>query len=103
MAPGVVYHSKLHGVDDPRHHEVDTQEKAGALLSSAFTGIGLLSAVVTFNTPMTSNNYAISIIGEDSRNWQIQSKTVNGFRILTNSAVVLVGNVFWIARLVNDP
>ena len=103
MSPGVVYHGKLHGVDDPRHHKVNTQEKAGIVAPGAFVGIGLKSYAVVFNKLMSSNNYAVSIVGEDNRNWQIQAKSVAGFTIQTNSAVVPVGNTFWFARLVNDP
>jgi len=76
--------------------------KAGIVVSGSFIGIPR-KATIAFATVMPSANYAIAISSEASRNFVIESKTVNGFVINTGSAAVLVGNTFWIARLVNNP
>lgn len=50
---------------------------------------------VTFDNPYTNNNYSISIIGDDLRAWSISNKQFTGFKIMSNSTTVPVGNVYW--------
>lgn len=51
--------------------------------------------VVTFDNPYTNNNYSISVIGDDLRAWSISNKQFTGFKIMSNSTTVPVGNVYW--------
>ena len=80
----------------------ETNKKAGIVASGSFAGVPR-KATVTFNTAMPDNNYAISIMGEDSRNFSIESKVAGSFVINSNSAVAMTGNTFWIVRVINDP
>ncbi len=69
---------------------------ASQISNTSFNGTPL-TASVTFTTPFTDNNYAISIEGDDSRTWTVQSKTTSGFTINSNSSIALTGPVYWIA------
>jgi len=75
--------------------------KAGAIAPSAFTGTPSSSAI-TFVTPMATANYGVSVIGGDARSWTIDSKTVNGFTINSNSTVTLTTSASWIAAPANN-
>lgn len=76
--------------------------KAGAIAPSAFSGTPSSSAI-TFVTPMATANYGVSVIGGDARSWTIDSKTVNGFTINSNSIVALTTSASWIAAPANNP
>jgi hypothetical protein len=71
-------------------------QKNGLVSGSTFAG-SPLTASVNFTSSFFNNNYVIVITGEDARMWSIQSKTVNGFIINSNSSVAIAGNVFWMA------
>lgn len=68
--------------------------KAGIVTGGSFAGNPKIFAVV-FSTSFDDNNYAIDIVGEDSRAWSIQTKTAAGFTINSQSNTALAGNVFW--------
>jgi hypothetical protein len=59
------------------------------------------SASITFLNSYT-NNYGVSVIGEDSRAWSISGKSSTGFTIDSNSSVGLTGAVYWIATPFNS-
>jgi hypothetical protein len=69
--------------------------KSGLVNGASFSGTTLEYAV-TFSQPMSSNLYAISIIGEDARTWSISNKGQSGFTIHSNSSTLLNGDVYWI-------
>lgn len=75
--------------------------KAGAISPSAFSGTPS-SSIITFTTPMSTANYGVSVIGGDARSWTIDSKTVNGFTINSNSTVTLTTSASWIAAPANN-
>ena len=81
---------------------VDPNKKAGIVAGGSFAG-NPKKFIVTFNTAMPNNNYAISVLSEDSRNWTVESKAAAGFTMNANSNLVFANNVFWIARQINDP
>jgi len=70
--------------------------KANVILSGAFSGLPQ-TATVIFSTPFASNDYMVTVTGEDSRSWTIESKTATGFTINSNSKIALSGNTFFIA------
>lgn len=72
------------------------QSKAGSVDNTSFIGTPR-KATVTFSTPFSNNNYAISVTGEDARSWTIESKVSGSFIINTNSNTTLTGTTFWIA------
>ena len=76
--------------------------KAGSVAPSAFSGTPS-SSVITFNTTMANTNYGVSVIGGDARSWTIDSKTISGFTINTNSIVALTTSASWIAAPSNNP
>ncbi len=71
-------------------------QKNGLVSGSTFSGSPLISSVI-FTNSFSANNYSIIITGEDARMWSIQSKSISGFTINSNSSVSLAGNVFWMA------
>jgi len=71
-------------------------QKAGLVSGSTFAG-SPLTATINFSNSFSVNNYVITITGEDARMWSIQSKTISGFTINSNSSVAISGNVFWMA------
>jgi hypothetical protein len=71
-------------------------QKNGIASGFTFAGSPLICNVI-FSNPFSNNNYVITVTGEDARMWSIQSKTVNGFTINSNSSVAITGNVFWMA------
>jgi hypothetical protein len=54
-----------------------------------------LIADIAFTADFPNVGYSVTITGEDARIFTIQSKTVSGFQINTNSGVALTGNVYW--------
>lgn len=76
--------------------------KAGAVAPSAFSG-NPSSSTITFTTPMATADYGISVIGGDARSWTINSKTISGFTINSNSTVALTLSASWIAAPANNP
>jgi hypothetical protein len=70
--------------------------KASASSAASFTGTPLITTV-TFGTQFADTNYSITVTGEDSRAWSIESKGTRTFIINSNSSVALTGPVYWIA------
>lgn len=68
--------------------------KSGTVAAGSFTGAPR-TATVTFGTAMPNTNYSISVLGVNSRSWNFQSKTINGFVINSNSISALSGEVTW--------
>lgn len=75
-----------------------SEAKAGIVTGASFSGTTLYYDV-TFDTAYDSVNYAVVITGDNVRSWSVSNKTVNGFRIESNSVVALDGNVYWISTL----
>ena len=70
--------------------------KAGSVTNSSFTG-NPRKTTVTFATAFPNTNYAVTVTGEDSRAWSIESKLAGSFVISANSNTNLIGNTYWIA------
>jgi hypothetical protein len=71
-----------------------TPIKSGEILSSSFGGDISLTSSVTFSTPFGSG-YSLSVIGEEPRIITVESKSLSGFTLNTNSNVPLSGGVYW--------
>lgn len=71
--------------------------KSGSVAPASFTGTPARKADVTFSTEFSSDNYAVTITGQDGRFWAVESKTAAGFTISTNAAQAITGPVYWIA------
>lgn len=53
---------------------------------------------ISFGTNYLTNNYAVNITAtSDLRIWTIESKSMSGFRINSNSTVATTGDVYWVA------
>ena len=70
--------------------------KAGIVASGSFSGTPK-KAAVAFSASFADNNYAVTVTGEDSRSWTIESKSASGFTINANTGTALTGNTFWTA------
>lgn len=70
------------------------KHKAGTVALGSFSG-DPRKATVTFSTPFADANYAITITGNDNRNWSWESKTAGGFVINSNAKAALTGNTDW--------
>ena len=70
--------------------------KSGVVAPGAFAGNPKIAAVV-FAAPFADANYSVSIVGIDSRAWNVQAFGAAGFTINSNANPVLTGNVYWIA------
>lgn len=68
--------------------------KNNAVAAGSFTG-NPRKATVTFTTPFPNANYSITITGEDSRTWTIESKVSGSFIINSNSAIAPINNTYW--------
>lgn len=79
------------------------QPKAGIILTGGWDVGNPKKVTITFTTAYSDNNYAITITGEDSRSWNIETKTKTGFTINSGSNIVPPGNTFWTATTVHDP
>ena len=77
------------------------KQKNGSVTGTTFSG-NPKKATVTFTTPFADNNYAVTITGEVSRSWSIESKTSAGFTINANANAAFVGNVFWMAAQIGE-
>lgn len=53
---------------------------------------------ISFGTNYLTNNYAVNVTAvSDLRIWTIESKSMSGFRINSNSTVATTGDVYWVA------
>lgn len=68
--------------------------KSSGITNSLFVGSPLKYTVI-FQNNYADANYSISIVGEDSRNWSFENKTLSGFTICTNSSTALTGTTTW--------
>jgi len=69
--------------------------KSGNVANTTFAG-NPKKATVSFSTAFPNTNYAITITGEDSRTWTIESKAAGSFVINANSNTNLAGTTYWI-------
>jgi hypothetical protein len=74
--------------------------RASAVTSSMWIGSPYYVDTV-FSSALASTNYIITITGEDVRSFTYENKTVNGFRINTNSSDVMTGTTLWYVTLYN--
>lgn len=77
------------------------RHKGGIILSSSFGGNPLTASVV-FDKPFPSNNYAITVTGEDMRIWSLQSKTSGSVVINSNSPTPITGSTFYNANFISS-
>lgn len=69
--------------------------KAGSISGSSFIGTPR-KFTVTFTTPFTNNDYSITLAGDFSRTYIVESKVSGSFVINTQSNTVLgAGFVYW--------
>lgn len=76
----------------------NTSIKTGIVSSASFTQPSPDSDyeyTVVFGTAYPDTIYAVLVTGVDQRNWSYSNKTVNGFKIKTNSKTALAGEVSW--------
>lgn len=99
---GIAFATDIIGFFPDTKTDSANHSKAGIIAPGSFTGTPR-KATITFNTAMPDNNYAISIVGEDARNWSIESKTSAGFTVNSGSGAVLSGNTFWTTKVNRDP
>jgi hypothetical protein len=70
--------------------------KTGIVSGSAFTGNPKV-ATITFAAPFPNVMYSVTVTGEISRTWMVQSKTINGFQINSNNNGAFTNLVYWSA------
>jgi hypothetical protein len=75
-----------------------TTAKSGIVSNSTWTGTPLNYQVV-FTSPFINTNYSVTVTGGDARVWTVESITVNGFIINSNSNTGLLYPTYWIATL----
>ena len=72
--------------------------KSGIVSNTTFTG-SPLNYQVTFTSAFPNTNYSVNITGGDARVWTVESVTVNGFIINSNSNTGLLYSTYWVATL----
>jgi hypothetical protein len=75
-----------------------TTAKSGIVSNTTWTG-SPLNYQVTFTSAFPSTNYSVTVTGGDARVWTVESITVNGFIINSNSNTGLLYPTYWIATL----
>ena len=75
-----------------------TTAKSGIVSNTTWTGSPLNYQVV-FTSAFPNTNYSVTVTGGDARVWTIESVTVNGFIINSNSNTGLLYPTYWIATL----
>ena len=75
-----------------------TTAKSGIVSNSTWTGTPL-NYQVTFTSAFPNTNYSVTVTGGDARVWTVESVTVNGFIINSNSNTGLLYPTYWIATL----
>jgi len=68
--------------------------KSGIVNGSLFGSDPKTSSII-FTKPFPDNNYSVTITGESSRTWTIQSKVSGNFVINSNNNTAFSNNVFW--------
>jgi hypothetical protein len=70
--------------------------KAGVEAGGTFSTVsGSRVKDVVFGTAFANTDYAITITGSNVRSWSYESKVTTGFRIQSNSAAAIGGEVSW--------
>jgi hypothetical protein len=60
-------------------------------------------ATVTFSLPFSTTGYVVKINGsQDNRIWTYEEKTASGFKISSNAASLITGEVSWEASLIEE-
>jgi len=75
--------------------------KSGIVAGANFAG-NPKKATITFSNSFDNNNYSITVTGEVSRSWSIESKSSSGFVINANANLIFTDNVFWQAIEVGE-
>jgi hypothetical protein len=75
-----------------------TTAKSGIISNSTWTGTPLNYQVI-FTSAFSNTNYSVTVTGGDARVWTVESATVNGFIINSNSNTGLLYPTYWIATL----
>ena len=75
-----------------------TTAKSGIVSNTTWTGSPLNYQVV-FTSAFPNTNYSVTVTGGDARVWTVESVTVNGFIINSNSNTGLLYPTYWIATL----
>ena len=75
-----------------------TTAKSGIVSNTTWTGTPL-NYQVSFISAFPSSNYSVTITGGDARSWTVESVTVNGFIVNSNSNTGLLYSTYWIATL----
>lgn len=70
--------------------------KSGVILGSSFAG-NPKKRTITFSTPFADADYSVSIVGNVSRAWSIETELAGSFVVNANANTVLTGNVYWVA------
>lgn len=76
----------------------DSTNKAGLIagVSGSTDLIGNYIYNIEFDNPYSSNDYSVSVIGEDIvRVWTVENKTSGSFTINSNSNDEITGNILW--------
>jgi len=91
---GVLTLTRNDDVDVTANIPAALKMKSGTAIGTGFTGNPKIE-VITFITPFVDNDYSVTITGEDSRSWTVDSKTASGFTINANANPAFVGEVYW--------
>ena len=75
-----------------------TTAKSDVVSNSTWTGTPLNYQVI-FTSAFPNTNYSVTVTGGDARVWTVESVTVNGFIINSNSNTGLLYSTYWIATL----
>jgi hypothetical protein len=75
-----------------------TTAKSGIVSNTTWTGTPL-NYQVSFTSAFPNTNYSVTVTGGDARSWTVESVTVNGFIINSNSNTGLLYPTYWIATL----
>lgn len=75
-----------------------TTTKSGIVSNTTFTGTPLNYQVV-FTSEFPNTNYSVTVTGGDARLWTVESVTVNGFILNSNSNTGLLYPTYWVATL----
>ena len=75
-----------------------TTAKSGIVSNTTWTGTPL-NYQVSFTSAFPSTNYSVTVTGGDARSWTVESVTVNGFIVNSNSNTGLLYSTYWIATL----
>ena len=75
-----------------------TTTKSGIVSDSTFTGTPL-NYQVLFSSAFPNTSYSVTVTGGDARVWTVESVTVNGFILNSNSNTGLLYPTYWIATL----